>query len=646
MAALGVKPLSEASTAVQGESNLVTAQLITAQWTTLRKKIDNDHQKKPLTSVFGVPVKRGTIYRWGLAAARGESCDNATQWLSRLAAGVGTGGRPFAEIDLDQQICQFQESLDCRQSDLSTAGDALLWAAAMPRLMKHLEEPRWWSLLGAIQDFRDGLLHRDPTQPAMLIGVVEIGMTLAWGLRSLPSCRRLAASSRTALQKWCEQDDLAISAILNQPQELRMVLASLLRIRKLMQVVTPENRSAKKQKRNAKQHRKKNKNGFELQLDEIGVELATWTTALTRPGGSQAFADVTPDQVRDDVGPLGLLQHAAALDPEALGPAMQASLGKGTCNRRLAWQVSLPESMMHDEDAKLAFMMPEWDVRRGRMAIDYSGPTMRLEMAAGKSTLFRGACETDVLVDGRCLQPSGDWVATCEYTDDDVHYLEFEQPHEDGFVLQRQLMLIREDRCCLFADAVIEASFGTGQDTPDRDAIDEDPAAPLIEYQVRLPLDEAIEAHPEPDTNDLFLGADPRRALVMPLSAGEWRRSPAGATATQLQVTRDQHLLLNSRGRGQLYVPLWLDLSRQRFSKKRTWRQLTIGQQLKLVPPRLAAAFRVQVGSSQWILYRSMAPSAPRTFMGKHLIADFYCARFDAKQESYEDLITVEDDPN
>ena len=114
----------------------------------------------------------------------------------------------------------------------------------------------------------------------------------------------------------------------------------------------------------------------------------------------------------------------------------------------------------------------------------------------------------------------------------------------------------------------------------------------------------------------------------------------------QLQVTDDRHLLLTSTGQGQLYVPLWIDLSRNRFRLNRTWRQLTVGEQLKLVPASTAAAYRVQVGRSQWIVYRSMAESGPRTFFGKQIIADFYCARFDAKKQSYEDLITVEDNPS
>jgi hypothetical protein len=51
------------------------------------------------------------------------------------------------------------------------------------------------------------------------------------------------------------------------------------------------------------------------------------------------------------------------------------------------------------------------------------------------------------------------------------------------------------------------------------------------------------------------------------------------------------------------------------------------------------------------LLYRALPEleptrPMPHTVFGKHLLADFYCARFDAEEQSYEELITVEDDPS
>ncbi|WP_182868044.1 hypothetical protein [Stieleria mannarensis] len=620
-----------------------------AQWTILRERVLADQQDQSIADVFQDAVWRGRIYRWGVATAFEQPCDLQMHWLTRTAVGANTGGKRFRTIEPGTLAWRFQESLapnpgNPNSSHLSDVWSVLVWAAAMPGLLQHLEEADWWSLLGTIQDFRDGILQRDPTHPAVLIGVSEIGLTLAHRLRALPSCRRLADSSIDALKRWCEQDDLSVSAILSQPHQCRLALASLLRQRRLLRFVPPSKQpKKKKQQKNGKSKTGLIGPAFEKSIDEIAVELATWVAALTGRGGVQAFSTLTTRDIQDDVGKHGLLTYAGDLDEESLRPAMKAALGTSRSKGRLAWQVSLPESMLHDEDAKVACLLPEWDVRRGRMVIDYSQRQARLEMTAGKSILINGTCETIVTVDGQALEPLGDWEATCEYTDDDVHYLELEQLHQGGFILQRQVMVLREDRCCFLADAVVRGQVQPGSAhagvTSDASA----DALPLIEYQVRLPLADKIDVQGEQETTELFLGDHRRRALVVPLSAGEWKNA---SSATRLQATEDRHLLLTSRGRGQLFVPLWMDLSRDRFSCKRTWRQLTVAEQLRLIPPRAAAAFRIQLGTAQWIVYRSMAASGPRTFLGKQIIADFYCARFDAEEESYEDLITVEDNPS
>ncbi|MCA9138060.1 MAG: hypothetical protein KDB00_14910 [Planctomycetales bacterium] len=633
--------------------------LTSAQWTTLRKRILDDQITKPLESIFGDAVKRGCLYRWGIASLSSSStdfCEGAAEWLTRIATGASTSGKRFRDIRPEEMIRQFQDSLGRKDTGLVDVHHALVWAAAMPGLLDHLDESQWWSLLGTIQEVRERLVGRDPTHPAALIGIAEIGLTLAWRLRALPSCRRLATSSRDALAKWCEQDDLAVTAALANPHHTRMVLASLLRIRGLVSLV-PVPRPSKKNKKASAKHLKRSTTALSKAIDEIGVELTTWVAAMTRNDGSNAFSDWNPGKhepkfARDDLGPNGLLAHAASLDRETLAPAIDAALGKTKTKGRLAWQVSLPESMLHDEDAKLVCMLPEWDVRRGRTIIDYRDATACLELMAGKTVLISGRCETSLVIDEQPIEAIGDWVATCEYSDDDVHYVELEQPHGNGYVLQRQVMVLREDRCFFFADAVVRSRFAAASDMdhPASEAVNA--TSPTILYQIRFPLTELVQTEPESQTNDLFLcdrDADTgsprgRHALVMPLSACEWRNSHQTPTSSAtMRITEDQHLLLASRGLGQLYTPLWIDLFRRRFSMKRTWRRLTVGEQLKLLPPQAAVAFRVQVGKSQWLLYRSMSPPAPRTFMGKHLIADFYCARFDAKEQSYEDLITVED---
>ena len=287
--------------------------------------------------------------------------------------------------------------------------------------------------------------------------------------------------------------------------------------------------------------------------------------------------------------------------------------------------------MACDETAKLAVLLPEWDVRRGRTHVDFRGQEVSVEIFSGRARAIAGEIQTTIEVDGVSQESSGPWEEICRYSDDDVHYLELEQPWTQGWTIERQFLLIREERCLLFADAVIPQTFDAHAE---------------VQYCATFPISSGVSIQGEEETTDLFLrraiDGKPDRdlALVMPLSASEWKK---GATAARLSSREGDRMTLTARDSGRLYAPLWMDFQRRRFQRKRTWRKLTVGDALNLVPTGEAAAFRIQVGSEQWVIYRSLGDQRCRTFLGKHLMADFYVSRFDTGDGSHDALITVDD---
>jgi hypothetical protein len=70
---------------------------------------------------------------------------------------------------------------------------------------------------------------------------------------------------------------------------------------------------------------------------------------------------------------------------------------------------------------------------------------------------------------------------------------------------------------------------------------------------------------------------------------------------------------------------------------------LTVADELRIVERSEATGYRIQMGSEQWMVYRSLGDHHTRTVLGKHLIADFYCGRFDPGDGSHEELITVDE---
>jgi len=86
---------------------------------------------------------------------------------------------------------------------------------------------------------------------------------------------------------------------------------------------------------------------------------------------------------------------------------------------------------------------------------------------------------------------------------------------------------------------------------------------------------------------------------------------------------------------------LFIDLKPKRFSRQLTWRRLTVAHQLQILPADIAVGYRVQTGKRQWVIYRSLGPTASRSVLGQHFSAEFVLARFPDKGE-LKQLIEIE----
>ena len=578
------------------------------QWPELRKRILSHAKLMSAKQVFGSAAQSGGVYRWGISTATGMPISKQLDLLSRLASGQRQSKKVSARTEIGPAVADLRESTSNSDSLVDLAYCNVL-AAAMPSLTSHLPQDDWWSLLGELQSVQRGVFQTEDEKSPAYVLAAELGLTLAWRLVDLPSCKRLHKESAEHLSKWFAHEEDAIGAALKQAVYVRLIAASLIRCEKLL--ATKSKRKLKKSSR------------------EMIDDLAIWVASTTTSSGTSAFSASTRPDVADDTKKDGLLDHVVQRDPSTLKPAMQAALGKETEGGRLAWEIALPETLQVSEEGSLAVLMPEWDVRRGRTHIDFSGNDTSIEIFGGKSCVVGGLCQTSLSADGQNLKPLGHWVSNCEYSDDDVNFLEIEQPWSGGFVLQRQFLLVRDDRCVFFADSILPS-----------DSSETSTSLPHLEYEIRIPLMNSVNLTGEPDTREMFLSDGKKRGLVIPLAANEWRIGPSAAKLSQ---SDDQYLSYAVTGKGQLYAPIWMDFQRRRFRLRRTWRQLTVADELRICESHEAVGFRIQVATEQWLIYRSLANRTPRTVLGKHVVADFYAGRFHASDGSIEELITVDD---
>ena len=585
-------------------------------WLTLNQDWFDRELSIQIRNALGPASRTGMAYRWGLSAESGIASNDLAMALSSRACGWPVTDSLHSDdliIAIHQWLIKISDRLPMSRVD---AALTVMLAAALPALHQEVGEVEFVSLCNRLVSIHaDVMQHSDVSDPVYLL----LGAELGWMLHLLTGGDLVGKSRESSFRQaaeqafcnWCENESDAVPRAIQGGKGARLVLASLIRLQKLGLV--------------------RGLGAVQQSLwSDIGKQISQWVIGLSGQRGSTGFSVADSSMVKDDIESDGLLDQAVNFDKECFANARDAVVGKAPKQPPLAWEVSLPETMMHDPKAKLAVMMAGWNVRSGRMHVDYHDSSVALQLYNGKHLMLSGSIDVDLHLNGQQVHSTTAWEEVCEYSDDDVHYLEVEQDWAENLVLQRQFLLMREDRCVLFADAVLPKAVG--QEVGE------------IRYRCRVPLSEKTAISEDDKIREAVLTTAKRKSLCIPLESPEWRM---GTTSCELSFSGDHHLILESKGSHRLYTPLWFDFARRRLARKRTWRQLTVADQLRLVKRSEAVGYRIQAGSEQWMIYRSLvAGDRTRTVLGKHLIADFYCARFDSGDGSYEELITVDDHEN
>ena len=339
-------------------------------------------------------------------------------------------------------------------------------------------------------------------------------------------------------------------------------------------------------------------------------------------------------------------------------PTLVVGMWRREKNITCPWQrghgTRLPEAAAHSEWAATAVLRPDWSRSAPRLTVLYPGQSCRVELACGKDVLWSGPWGLDLQIDGVKAEPSSEWSELCWVSDEDVDYLELEISFGDGLCVERHILLAREDRFLLLADAVLGSRRAA------------------IEYRGTLPLcpDVTFRRACQPHQG-VLVGRKPR-ATVLPLALPERPADRTGSESncfvsscsgracppcadentagkparyTMMQnalVASNAGLELRQAAMAQsLLAPLFLDLDRSRTTEPHAWRQLTVAQSGAVQPADVAVGYRVAIGKKQWLIYRSLARPADRSLLGHNLQSETLVARFDRRGE-VQSLIEIE----
>ena len=281
----------------------------------------------------------------------------------------------------------------------------------------------------------------------------------------------------------------------------------------------------------------------------------------------------------------------------------------------------LPEEpSYHSEWAEAAILRPDWSPKGPQLAITYDNEQLQVELSNLEQRLLSGPWSSVVRVDGQQLHQTSEWDTTCWFSDFDVDFLELEADYENGWSIQRQFLLARQDLFLWTAEIL------TGSESAQ------------IEIESSVPLDAAVRCHQNDQFRDFSIVGRRKLAHALPVGLSEWQIERGGGELT----LEDGAISLFQRQQGTgLCVPWFFDLHPDRIKQNITWRQLTVVEDLEIVGGDTAVGYRVQAGREQWLWYRALRMPGCRTVLGQNYSSEFVCTRF-LKDGDTDDLVSID----
>lgn len=544
---------------------------------------------------------------WGLPA--GDSPVSAVaEWRKQLDRQLQKAPGEKVAVKVESTLAEWLHELEDGPVSVDLALKSVAVAYRLASIAPHTPAGVWWRMVNTLVNLAEETatataedLEPETTLVATLLSG-ELPLVLSLVLPELSPTRSLRAAGRKSLGEGLlaatDGEGILDAALLTATP---MLVASWTRARAMGEEL---------------------KKGCWTGAAETQYEwLVRQTVRLLRVDGTPVFGDgalvAWPAGVLDVA-----LELAGDLEDDA---AAAARLGKLLSTVDPDYEEGdLPDASAESEWSSLAVLATGWDKNANRVVVDYSRPEMRIEVEAAGRPLISGVWRSETHFAGKQLQLVDDWEQQCWFNDEECDFLDLVIELSGGCRLERQIFLAKDDGFLMTHDILHGPSSPAGE----------------WRHHVGLPLASGIEFVGEEETRDGVLSHSKAgvRATVLPLALAEWRVDPRRGELT----SNNGSLELLQQGRGaRLSCPLWFDLRSRRAGRPRTWRQLTVAASLEVAPSDVAVGYRVQVGDSQWLLYRSLAAPANRTVMGENTAAEFLIGRYHRSGE-FDELLAVD----
>lgn len=265
-----------------------------------------------------------------------------------------------------------------------------------------------------------------------------------------------------------------------------------------------------------------------------------------------------------------------------------------------------PATCSISEWGQVGVLQSKWKLGGNKVAVAFGDQRLKMDVSNGAS-LVCGDCTPEISINGVPQSIESEIGVSGFLRFDKCDYLELEMEFEAA-VVQRQLLFFAKDKLLFLNDVVTTKE------------------ASQIEYRNTLGLGSGFELLRETENNEFYLKNGDVYSLVLPLSMPEWKTERSD-TSVEFNV---ESFAVSRQADGLGFsTPIVFDLNPKRSQKPRTWRRLTVAENMQTVGDDAAAAYRVQIGRDQWLFYRSVSERGNRTFMGQNYADEFFVGSID-----------------
>lgn len=536
---------------------------------------------------------RGSPLVW--AATSETDASSARKLIELLRGAIAGKKRDVAAIE--EAASAWLAAGETASRSAAFAIDCLAWSAALPGLANRLGETLWWTLLKRVTAIAGApaSLTDDPLAAQLLSG--ELALTLASLFPELGDCRAQGLTGRATL-------DTGFAELLDGEglphRQVLPILGPLLACWTRCRLLGPSVAGG----------------CWSDAAESQYAGLVQYAMRLCRAEGTPVFAaPSTPRWKRS------LIKTALRLANDRQTSRVDRLLNRKRNRAAKMDRADLPAASFQGEWAGIAVLRSDWHRSATQMTVAFNTAQLNTELTTAGKRLWSGVWDLEVRWNNQACEPLDDWEQVCWEVNDDVAYLELEMQLSGDVTVQRHILLARQEQFLFLADAVLGIQHAS------------------ISYRSTLPLagHSTFQGDAEGREGSLLVGERPQ-ARVLPLALPEWRN---GSVRGSFQASDAGVELAQSTEGECLFAPLFVDLSRKRLDKQLTWRQLTVGQLREIVPGDVAVGHRVQVGKTQWLVYRSLAPACIRTVLGQNVMHEFLVGRFHADGH-VETLLEIE----